>query len=298
MEYNPPPAGQLPVPDFSFINDYRTVNNFNGGELGLNAVYTLGRWSLDVVGKAAIGVNNQYVRLYNQETIDESNIRATGTRSQMPTAAAGVLAKPFLGHSGTHVDRRIPGHGPLQGHGGLRPAVLDGRRSRGGSDRRRASATGFPYGTAAAGNYCLAAAVRLQRVALLGPGLASGRRLPLLGEQTKVKTKKGREPRGPLPSFFGRTDTRASFRSLAHGLPTNYKYLLVNSGLKELMPDLPPDSIDKQAGDARAEQHEGRRFGHHGEMRRRRSVDNRPRIPSPPGFDRSTPQLPTNAARL
>ena len=33
---------------FTYINDYRTVNNFNGGELGLDAVYTLaaGRWTL------------------------------------------------------------------------------------------------------------------------------------------------------------------------------------------------------------------------------------------------------------
>ena len=62
--------------DYNYINNYRTVNNFNGGELGLNAVYTFGRWSLDVVGKAAIGVNNQYVSLYNQQTIDVSNARA------------------------------------------------------------------------------------------------------------------------------------------------------------------------------------------------------------------------------
>ncbi|MGO9109593.1 MAG: BBP7 family outer membrane beta-barrel protein, partial [Thermoguttaceae bacterium] len=59
--------------EYSFVNDYRAVNNFSGAELGLNAVYTRGRWSLDVVCKAAIGVNNQYVRLYNQQTVDESN---------------------------------------------------------------------------------------------------------------------------------------------------------------------------------------------------------------------------------
>jgi hypothetical protein len=58
---------------YSYFNDYRTVNNFNGSDLGLNAVYTRGRWSVDVVAKAAIGVNNEYVRLYNQQTVDESN---------------------------------------------------------------------------------------------------------------------------------------------------------------------------------------------------------------------------------
>ncbi len=57
---------------YSYFNDYRTVNNFNGGELGLDTVLTFGRWSLDVVTKCAIGVNNEYVRLYNQEIVDES----------------------------------------------------------------------------------------------------------------------------------------------------------------------------------------------------------------------------------
>ena len=65
---------------YTYINDYRTVNNFNGAELGLNAVYTFGRWSVDVVGKAAIGVNNQYVSLYNQQTIDVSNSMGLATR--------------------------------------------------------------------------------------------------------------------------------------------------------------------------------------------------------------------------
>ncbi len=60
--------------DYTYLNDYRTVNNFNGADLGLNAVYTHGRWSLDVLSKTAIGVNNQYVRLYNQEFIDVNDV--------------------------------------------------------------------------------------------------------------------------------------------------------------------------------------------------------------------------------
>jgi len=64
--------------DYNYTNNYRTVNNFNGGELGLNAVYTFGRWSLDVVGKAAIGGNNEYVSLYNQQTTELSNYAGHG----------------------------------------------------------------------------------------------------------------------------------------------------------------------------------------------------------------------------
>ena len=72
FEFNPNQSNYLF--DYSYVNDYRAVNCFNGAELGLDAVYTHGRWSLDVVTKAAIGANNQYVRLYNQQTIDVNNI--------------------------------------------------------------------------------------------------------------------------------------------------------------------------------------------------------------------------------
>jgi hypothetical protein len=82
--FAPPSATNL-VSDnaFDYINNYRTVNSFNGGELGMNAAYTRGRWSLDVVGKAALGVNNEYVNLYNQETIEVSNARQVGTPLQV-----------------------------------------------------------------------------------------------------------------------------------------------------------------------------------------------------------------------
>ena len=51
FEFNPNQPNFLN--EFTYTNDYRTVNDFNGGELGLNVVYTMGRWSVDVVGKAA-----------------------------------------------------------------------------------------------------------------------------------------------------------------------------------------------------------------------------------------------------
>ena len=60
--------------DYAYYNSYRATNTFNGGELGLKAVGTFGHWSLDVVSKVAIGVNNQYVSLYNQEVIDVNDV--------------------------------------------------------------------------------------------------------------------------------------------------------------------------------------------------------------------------------
>lgn len=58
---------------YSDISDYQITNTFNGGELGFDAVYTVGRWSLDCVGKVALGVNHQYASVNNLEITDASN---------------------------------------------------------------------------------------------------------------------------------------------------------------------------------------------------------------------------------
>ncbi len=63
---------------YSEIDSYKAVNTFNGCDLGLNVVYTFGRWSVDVLGKAAIGFNNQYVRLFGYSEIDASNTTPPG----------------------------------------------------------------------------------------------------------------------------------------------------------------------------------------------------------------------------
>jgi hypothetical protein len=55
---------------FTNIDNFRAVNNFDGGELGLDATMTRGRWSLEVLAKAALGVNNQDVQLYNFVRVD------------------------------------------------------------------------------------------------------------------------------------------------------------------------------------------------------------------------------------
>ena len=60
---------------FTNIDNFRAVDNFNGGELGLDALATRGRWSLELLAKAALGVNNQDVQLYNLVRVDQ---RVTG----------------------------------------------------------------------------------------------------------------------------------------------------------------------------------------------------------------------------
>jgi len=75
IEVADPNNGNIGIPGavYSSVDSYRAGNSFNGGELGLNGVYTHGRWSLDVVGKAAIGVNSQYVKMCNQGVVDNRN---------------------------------------------------------------------------------------------------------------------------------------------------------------------------------------------------------------------------------
>ena len=58
---------------YTSVNDYRASNTFNGAEVGFDAVYTVGRWSLEVVDKIALGFNQQSASAYNQVTIDYSN---------------------------------------------------------------------------------------------------------------------------------------------------------------------------------------------------------------------------------
>ncbi len=55
---------------YTNIDNFHAIDNFQGGELGLDATVTRGRWSLDVLAKAALGVNNQSVELYNLARID------------------------------------------------------------------------------------------------------------------------------------------------------------------------------------------------------------------------------------
>jgi hypothetical protein len=63
--------------EYHFIDSYKAVTTYNGLDLGLDATYTLGRWSVDTVAKAAIGFSNEYVRLYGVSGIDPSNTGGT-----------------------------------------------------------------------------------------------------------------------------------------------------------------------------------------------------------------------------
>ena len=69
---------------YTNIDNFHAVNNFSGGELGLDTTMTRGRWSLDVLAKAAIGVNNQDVQLYNLVRVDQRVVGGGISQTAVP----------------------------------------------------------------------------------------------------------------------------------------------------------------------------------------------------------------------
>ncbi len=191
---------------FNYTNDYRTVNSFNGGELGLNAVYTFGRWSLDIVGKAALGNTHEYISIYNQQTEEVSNART------LPTPPYTANSSPLQ----TFSQNRFAAIPELVVTGGYQVTehfkVTVGYDlfywsavARAGNQIAVEPTTGYPYGTV--DRQLSAAAVVLScrdAITLPGQWSASWSRGAVLtgtpkGVCRQTSKKKGREPRGPCP---------------------------------------------------------------------------------------------------
>ena len=162
-------------------------------------MYTFGRWSLDVVGKAAIGVNNQYVRLYNLEIVDASN-----------TGGGSPAVRPTTQEFSRNRFSAIPELTVTAGY-----QVTDHLKVTVGYDLLYWSAvvraadqiaveptTGFPYGTLV-GIYRCRRSPSTNRTswprACVWARVAASK-----SETSSLNTrKKGREPRGPLPFSLG-----------------------------------------------------------------------------------------------
>jgi hypothetical protein len=79
-------GGAVPVgTTFSVVDNFSTRNNFNGGQLGLNAEFFDGRWSLNLRGKIALGSVTQRVNINGSTTTAEPG-------SAPVTNAGGILA--------------------------------------------------------------------------------------------------------------------------------------------------------------------------------------------------------------
>ncbi|MGD9719885.1 MAG: BBP7 family outer membrane beta-barrel protein [Pirellulales bacterium] len=84
-----PPTGTT----FNVFDSFNTRNDFNGGQLGVNAQMMNGCWTLDLLAKLAIGGVSQYV------TIDGRTI-TTLPDGQQTDRSGGILALPS--NSGPH----------------------------------------------------------------------------------------------------------------------------------------------------------------------------------------------------
>jgi hypothetical protein len=57
---------------FTNIDQFHAANTFNGTEIGLDTEICRGRWSLDLLGKVALGLNTQDIRLFGLVASDAS----------------------------------------------------------------------------------------------------------------------------------------------------------------------------------------------------------------------------------
>jgi len=65
------PGGGIPVGTSFTINDvFSTVNRFNGGEIGLLGEWYKGRWSAELIGRVALGNNQQTVTINGTTTLN------------------------------------------------------------------------------------------------------------------------------------------------------------------------------------------------------------------------------------
>ena len=84
------PAGGDPYTEYATTDNFRTFNQFNGGELGLVERWWRDRWSLQVLGKVALGATQIGTGIGGSTEITTQTATATTAQSY----GNGVLAQP------------------------------------------------------------------------------------------------------------------------------------------------------------------------------------------------------------
>ena len=130
-------GGTVPVgTTFSVFDSFSTRNNFNGGQLGLNAEFLDGRWSLNLRGKIALGNVSQRVNIDRRHDHDRAVDRSGHELRRYPgpeleqrtiqpkpiRSVARIRRRPAIpAHAAVEVDRWLHGHGPDQRRAARRP---------------------------------------------------------------------------------------------------------------------------------------------------------------------------------
>ena len=83
--------GGLPINSSTVSDSFRTLNQFYGGEFGMVEKWWRDRWSLQVLGKVALGATTVTTRINGSTTTTETTGTGTTTTGTYP---GGVLAQP------------------------------------------------------------------------------------------------------------------------------------------------------------------------------------------------------------
>ena len=83
-------AGGLPITSATTSDSFRTLNQFYGGEFGMVEKWWRNRWSLQVLGKVALGATTVTTRINGLTTTAETTTTGTTTTGTYP---GGVLAQ-------------------------------------------------------------------------------------------------------------------------------------------------------------------------------------------------------------
>jgi hypothetical protein len=87
--------GGLPIDGFTTSDSFRTLNQFNGGEFGVIERWWRDRWSLQVLGKVALGASSIGTTIAGSTTTTQTTNSGGGPVTVVTgTAPGGVLAQP------------------------------------------------------------------------------------------------------------------------------------------------------------------------------------------------------------
>ena len=132
-------VGDIPVNTVMQVNDrFAAANEFNGAELGFVAKTQACRWSLELLGKLALGSSRSRVSIDGSTVVTEpgqSPLTSPGGLLALPTNMGNYQRKQPGRHSRIGLQRGLRSHLPPETHGRLLVPVLEPTRAGGRPDR-------------------------------------------------------------------------------------------------------------------------------------------------------------------
>ena len=154
---------------FTGLDSFKTINRFNGGQVGLKGEWHWNRWSLDGRTIIALGNVSEEVDVFGMKV---ANGAASGgdLLTQVGTNIGVHRREPLRLVAGSRAQPRLPGHRPHARHRRLRLPVPERR----GAGRRSGEPDGQPEPAARRGGRAGSAGVHRAAVGLLAQGINFG----------------------------------------------------------------------------------------------------------------------------